>query len=286
MVSLLYLITFLPGMLIANYIFEKYGLRAGILFGATLQAIGMAIKALINYSFALVLVGQTIAGISQPSILDAPALLATVWFEDDFKEMVYTIGPNANTLGIAIGFLYPTFFVKDSEKDVDKSKNQIQLALIVLAAMAIILFFVTLFTFQSKPKTPPSSNAILDHDSNVMSTYKKLFSNVQFLLLSTTFSIYFTDIMVLSTIIDSIVEDYGFTTDDSGFFGFTNVLAGFFGCLFYGFLLKWTQNHKMLNILIGATTTITLIMFYFALGTEKKWIVTVTYCLFGFAAMP
>lgn len=244
MVSLLYLFTFLPGMLIANYIFENYGLRAGILFGATLQAIGFTMKAFINYSFAFVLVGQAIAGLCQPSILDAPALLASVWFEDDLKEMVYTIGPNSNNLGIAIGFLYPTYFVRKNDFDIYQIRHNTRQSLVVLALIAVILFIITYYTFDAKPKSPPSSHAGRDIDSNVMNSYKKLFSNTQFLLLSVTFSIYFTDIVALSTIIDSIVEDYGFNTDDSGFFGFTNIIAGLFGSVFYGFLLKWYQNHK------------------------------------------
>ena len=45
----------------ANYAMDKLGLRIGILIGATLTALGMGIKVLINESFYYVMVGQFIA---------------------------------------------------------------------------------------------------------------------------------------------------------------------------------------------------------------------------------
>ena len=66
-----------------------------------------------------------------------------------------------------------------------------------------------------------------------------------------SFSIFFTNVLVLSTIIDAIVEKYGFDTDDSGFFGTVNILGGFLGGIIYGIIMKYAKIYKTLNISIG-----------------------------------
>lgn len=287
MVSLLYLIMFFPGLICATYIFDKYNFRAGILFGATLQAIGAIIKVFINQGFWLVFLGQAILGVSQPAILDAPALLSTIWFEDEMKEIVIMVGSNSNTLGVAIGFLYSTFFVsKEDFYDTESAKHDIAFSLWIQAVICVALLIVTLLTFQDKPPSPPSSHAVVEKETNTVQSFKSLSTDFEFVKLSIVFSILYADHMVLSTIIDSIVEDYGFNTDDSGFFGFTNVVAGFISSVMYGFLLKKYNSHKLFNIIICFTTTLTILIFYLSLHTENRLIVAVAYGLFGFASFP
>ena len=172
MVSMLFLITFLPGMLLSTFVFDKFGLRAGIVIGAVGQGVGAATKYFINHGFWIVLVGQTLMGLSQPFLLDSPALVATVWFEDSLREIVITLGANFNIIGIAIGFIFPTFFVDANVTDVDKSKSEISLTLLIQGIICVFLALLTIFTFQNKPKTPPSANAEVEREDNLLQSYK------------------------------------------------------------------------------------------------------------------
>lgn len=72
MVSLIFLIVFLPSMLFATYVFDKFDLRAGICVGAILQGVGAALKSFVNYGFWIVILGQGLIGIAQPFLLDSP----------------------------------------------------------------------------------------------------------------------------------------------------------------------------------------------------------------------
>ena len=78
----------------------------------------------------------------------------------------------------------------------------------------------------------------------------KLLTNPEFIKLSVAFSFCFGNIIILSTIIDKIVEKYGFNTDDSGFFGTINVFGGFLGGIVFGVLLKKFKAYKTLNIIV------------------------------------
>ena len=167
MVSLLYLITFLPGMLISTFVFNKFGLRTGIVIGAVGQGIGAAIKYFINQGFWTVLLGQTFLGFAQPFLLDCPPLVATVWFEDSLREIAITLGANFNVIGIAIGFIFPTFFVDSEVTDIEESRSQISLSLLIQGIVCVFFALLAIFTFQDKPTVSPSANAEVERDDNL-----------------------------------------------------------------------------------------------------------------------
>lgn len=232
------------------------------------------------------MLGQAFLGVAQPFFLDSPALVATYWFENSMREVAITLGTNLNVIGMAFGFILPTFFVDEEVVDIDRSRNQIALSLMVQAGIAIVLMLFAIFSFQNKPAVPPSSNATVERDDSLCVSYGKLFCNFEFLKLSMCFSLYFSIIIVLSTVIDKIVEEHGFNSNDSGFFGTMNVVGGVIGSSCYGLFLKRWKWYKTCNILIGISSMISIAAFYFALQTETKWIVTLSYAFVGFTVYP
>lgn len=273
-------------MLLATFVFDKYGLRAGIVLGACFQGLGAAMKYFINQGFWTILLGQSFLGISQPFMLDSPALLATYWFEEELREIAITLGTSLNTCGIAVGYFLPTLFVDSDVVDYDRSRAEISNSLLTQGIIAVSLAILALFTFQNKPKIPPSSNAAVERDDALCRSYKQLLCNFEFLKLSLCFSLYFTNILVLSTLIDKIVEDYGFNTDDSGFFGTINIVGAFLGSVCTGMVLKYFKRYKIINVTIGLASMLAMTLFYFSLHTEKKWIVTLAYAFVGFCTFP
>ena len=75
----------------SNLVLDKTGLWWGAIVGATFTAVGMCIKALVNYSFWWVYIGQILAAIGQPFICSAPAKLAAQWFGPNERIMALTI---------------------------------------------------------------------------------------------------------------------------------------------------------------------------------------------------
>ena len=138
LVSLIFLILFLPGMLSSTFIFDRWGLRNGLIIGSILQAVGASLKYFINQGFWIVLLGQGFIGLAQPYFLDSPSMVATFWFEDKLREIAITCGTNFNTIGIAFGFILPTFFV-DTEASTETLKSQISMSLLVQGAIAVFL---------------------------------------------------------------------------------------------------------------------------------------------------
>ena len=64
----------------AAYVIDTYGTRVGIALGCALSILGTGVRLLVNQAFALVIVGQVIAGIGRPFILNCQAKISASWF--------------------------------------------------------------------------------------------------------------------------------------------------------------------------------------------------------------
>ena len=62
------------------YVIDTYGTRVGIAVGCALCLIGTATRMLVNTSFAFVILGQVIAGVGRPFILNCQAKIGANWF--------------------------------------------------------------------------------------------------------------------------------------------------------------------------------------------------------------
>ena len=238
MIANLYLIWFLPGLFLASYSYDHLGLRNSIILGATMQGIGAALKYFINYGFWIVFVGQSFCAFAQPLFVASPALVATYWFSDSERTIAITIGGTFNVIGNALGFFFPTIFVDAHNDDLDIARKQISNSLLAQGIIGIALMLLAIFTFQNKPKVPPGPNAVVPRETNLLRSYYSLITNLEFIKLTVSFTMYYNNIVVLSTLIDLVSDHYGFNTDDSGFFGTMNVVGGIISSFLYGAFLK------------------------------------------------
>lgn len=110
----------------------------------------------------------------------------------------------------------------------------------------------------------------------------RLTTKRQFIMISLSFAFYFSNVLVLSVLIDEIVETFDFTRDQAGFFGAMGVLGGFFGMLILGVFLNKTHKYRVANIMIGFSTILSLTILLIVLYSEIKILVTIAYIVFGF----
>lgn len=113
--------------------------------------------------------------------MTAPAMLATQWFENEKRAIAITIGANANNIGMAIGMVLPTIFVRQVDKtDADSLKTQIFLSNITQASIVGLLAVLALFTFKNRPPTPPSKVAVVPREERLFHKYLELAKNIEF----------------------------------------------------------------------------------------------------------
>lgn len=64
----------------AAYVIDTMGTRAGIMLGSVLCIFGISLRLLVNSGFWLVIVGQVLAGIGRPFIMNCQAKISCNWF--------------------------------------------------------------------------------------------------------------------------------------------------------------------------------------------------------------
>jgi hypothetical protein len=89
----------------------------------------------------------------------APAKLAAFWFGENERVIATTIGTAAQPLGVAIGYIFPSFFVSARDSDpefVDEARHAVYLSLLWQAIIGTVFTLFGCIFFREKPATPPS----------------------------------------------------------------------------------------------------------------------------------
>lgn len=93
----------------ASYVIDTYGTRIGILIGSLLAILGVSLRMLVNHSFVWVIVGQVIAGIGRPFILNCQAKISANWFSSSSRGGITQLLTLVLNVSLIIGFFIPTF---------------------------------------------------------------------------------------------------------------------------------------------------------------------------------
>lgn len=101
----------------ASFVIDTYGTRTGITVGSMLALIGVAMRIFVNEGFAWVVVGQVIAGIGRPFILNCQAKISANWFPSKTRGKVTQILTLVLNVSLVIGILIPGIFFKGYKPD-------------------------------------------------------------------------------------------------------------------------------------------------------------------------
>lgn len=102
----------------ASYVIDTYGTRVGIALGSLLALLGVCLRMLVNYSFAWVIVGQVVAGIGRPFILNCQAKISANWFSAHTRGGVTQLLTLVLNVSLVIGILIPGFVFSGYRPDV------------------------------------------------------------------------------------------------------------------------------------------------------------------------
>lgn len=252
--SVIYMIVYIPLIFPSTFLLTKRGLRVTLIIGSFGNLLGSIIRCFsVNPSlFYLTLVGQTISGISQVFILNIPPHLSSIWFPNHEISTATAIGVFGNQMGIAAGFIIPTYLVtKSTLKSVVASKLSILFegtAIITFVSFVLILFF-----FDEKPKYPPSIAAKKGSGSSRNNSYsaslKSLFTDKSFMFLLISFGLESGVLYAISTLLNQIIAGtFPGREQAAGDMGLIATIAGIFGATISGVLLDKTHSYHLVTL--------------------------------------
>lgn len=162
----IYLAAFAPAALALALLRTRLGLRACLLGGTALQALGAwgrfaaCAAPTTRGAFALLAVGQAVAALAQPVFTNLPAALAATWFSSADRALATVAATLANPIGNALGSVVPGLVVPDgaSPAVAAAALARITLAQAVIASLVAAAVFAFV---DDAPADPPSAAAAL-----------------------------------------------------------------------------------------------------------------------------
>lgn len=256
LLSMIFMIVFVLFVLLACTLFERWGVRTGVLIGSGLTALGSIFKFApgLNYpSFISMFIPQTVSSIGQLFVLSVPPLLAAEYFDENGRVFANAVGATANLLGSAAGLLLPPLIVPDPEK------SQFEILFGLQLGISCIIFILS-FIFIKEPKVRLQQNAsgqLPNEDSETPSdnwktpfvevgaTLNKILTNRDFLCVLGAFTFTTGSIWSIASIIAQIYEPFGLSQIHAGVSGAGNVVAGTVAAYFVG---AWVDRHHVYKI--------------------------------------
>jgi len=94
LLSIAFMVLYIPAAIIVAIIFERWGFRIGIIFGAVLNAVCSWIRyfgAIGTISYNLILIGTIFGAVAQPIFTSSPAKLTSIWFTSKDRDIATAV---------------------------------------------------------------------------------------------------------------------------------------------------------------------------------------------------
>ena len=264
MFSLIYMILYPFVCIPEGWLVDYVSTRLGIIIASICTILASAFKLLINKGMFFCYLGQFLASLFQPALLNSPGKIAANWFRDDIRTTICTLCCLSDTIGIFIGFLWNIMFINENEKDKQKYKDQVFNYLLSEFILCLLFCFPTFFIVKDRPVIPPSpsqsketrtSNAIASK-LTILESLKILFTNIRFiyLLMSTFFVVGYYNI--IGTIINSLFGLYSISGNNCNVIFFISSFLGMISSVVISKLVDKYKKFKLSMVILCVTGTI------------------------------
>lgn len=235
MLSLVFMIVFVPITFPSAWLLDHLGLWFGVMVGAVFTMVGAWVRVFGEWNFWPVFGGQVLAAIGQPFILNAVPLLAANYFPPSQRTIVTAIASIANPIGVGIGFVLPPLLTDEP----DDIPFMLMIQAIIASACSVFVLFCP-----SKPPLPPSAGTARE-ELAFLPSVKAVVLNHNFWILCVEFGCGLGAFNTLATVINQLYEPYGYTNTESGILGLLVVVCGIIGSGIEGGLVDYTHRYKL-----------------------------------------
>ena len=267
MFSLIYMILYPFVCLPEGHLVDNYSTRLGIIIASFCTILASGLKLLINQSIIWCYLGQFMASLFQPALLNSPGKISANWFRDDIRTLICTLCCLSDSIGIFIGFLWNLMFIDEQEENSDEYKSQVFNYLLSEFILSFAFCLPSFFIVKNKPDIPPSPSQVEDSRSSsvpniqaqnltLFESVKLLFKNKRFiyLLISTLFVVGYYN--VIGTIINPLFELYSISGNNSSIIYFISNISGMISSVIISKIVDKNNKFKLSMIILCVLGTI------------------------------
>lgn len=231
----------LPCTCVASYTLDLHGLKVGLLIGCLLNAAGAWIRYSSSFidepsaRFALAFVGQLLAAIAQPFVLNAAPKIANEFFAPGEQRTVADAIMNlANPVGAALALVIgPAIVAEDPGK--------IPMALLVSAIVATVPLPFAPFVFGDAYRNPEEQEVGPANNSRDPISFRKSLNNLlkdkTYLKLAASFGVAIGLFNAYVSELSFVMSEAGYTEDQAGYVGFATIACGLVGSIIAALLI-------------------------------------------------
>jgi FLVCR family MFS transporter 7 len=243
-----YFVSYIPCSFVGSWLMDKKGLRWGVLLGAFLQALGATVRYVagaIDVSPAteayLTLLGQVIASVAMPFMVNSPPVLSANWFPPSLRATSTSIAVNANAMGTAVVYLTAPFIVHSSDEVVDWN---LYVAIVAVAAWVVgWLFFHSFPPASSGFDTESIASDVQLRDEYDWKQWSNAFTHRGFWHTVVTFSIAECILNAMSALLGKFLSTAGFSKAQIGLIGAAFIVSSLIGGQIISRFVDKKRNH-------------------------------------------
>ncbi|ETW04378.1 hypothetical protein, variant [Aphanomyces invadans] len=253
----IYFIAYIPFAFVGSWIMDHRGLRYGVLLGAALQAIGASLRLVgelvdPSYQIYFLVIGQTLAAVAMPFMVNSPPMLSALWFPPSQRAMATSIAVNCNQLGIAMVYILCPFFVT--------SIADIANWTALVAAFSVAALLLALCKFRASSKF-----ANMDEEASYnWHQWVSAFHHDGFFLTVLVFAVAEMVTNVLSSLLNHILRADVFSKPQKGLIGAAFIVSALIGGQVVSGYIDGTRSHKVALVVCLVITGASLVSFHFA----------------------
>lgn len=258
-------------------VYERTGLRGGLLAGSGLNAAGSVMKLLAVWipQYWILICAQIFNSIAQVFFLALPPLVASTWFPDDERTLATALGTLCGFVGMAVGMFYSPQLVQ-----AHPTTSNFGILFGSQCALSCVVFFSVLLFVDPAPPCSPSVTANRRRERvAVFATVKSQLQNRNLMLLSLCFGLVNGFYTGLAAVLSQILQPFGVSEDQTGTIALAGILCGSVGC---GVVAPFVDKHRRYKIpIIGLFTCVGILGVAVALSMKlvTHHFVTVAYIL-------
>ncbi len=292
-----------------TWILDTKGIRVTCVITSGLVTMGTALRCITHQPPLvtwLVNAGQIVNALAGPVCFGTATVISSTWFPVEQRTSATAIASILNGLGVAMTYIIGPLVVPTNlngtltysseeyvqEHTISEMRSDVMLLMYVSCGWSLLLFIAILFTFPTKPPTPPSVTASLTK-LNYTAGLRKLIKTGKFWTLAFCFAIPTSFQGGWSALLNINLGPLGISQVSAGWLGFAMSIAGNFCALSTGVFADRFKRKMKLSILtlysVALLSVITFTLMYIETipySTSVVWITTILSCVGVWAPTP
>ncbi len=221
LLSMVFMIAFIPLSLPASWLIDRRGFRVAVGFGSVLMGVFGIVRGLAGDDYTLALLSTIAIACAQPFLMNAWTTVPAKWFPETERATAVGLVTLASLVGTGVGMALTPVLATST------SIASIQLLYGGLAAAAAAAF---LLLAREQPATPPSAPGAAVR-ALVLDGLKHALTVRPFLLYLAVIFVGMGIFNGVTTWVEEIVRPRGFSSTDAGTTGALMLLGGIIGAL-------------------------------------------------------